>query len=90
MNITRTVYITAFTILGILLSTIVHAAIEIPIINLLASDFDRFSLGLSWSQWFWVHHVGSIILWVAGLIFGFWQGKYWWKAIYVEKRYGKR
>ena len=78
----RTVYIVAFIVLGLLLSTIIHAAIEIPAINLLVSDFDRYSLGLTWSQWFTIHHVGTVILLVAGTLFGYWQGKYWWTAIY--------
>ena len=90
MNSKRTIYITSFTLLGILLSTIVHAGVEIPVINLLVADFDRYSLGLTWAQWFWVHHVGSVILGVAGALFGFWQGRYWWRVIYVEKKFGKR
>jgi Sec-independent protein secretion pathway component TatC len=90
VNSKRTIYITSFTLLGILLSTIVHAAIEIPVINLLVADFDRYSLVLSWGQWFLVHHVGTVILWVAGVAFGYWQGKYWWQVIYVEgKRFRK-
>jgi hypothetical protein len=89
MNTTRTVYIAAFIILGLLLSTILHAAIEIPVINLLVSDFDRYSLGLTWQEWFWVHHVATILVALAGLWFGYAQGKHWWQVIYVEKRFRK-
>jgi len=82
VNSKRTIYITSFTVLGILLSTIVHAGVEIPVINLLVADFDRYGLGLTWAQWFWVHHVGTVILWIAGALFGYWQGKHWWRVIY--------
>ena len=90
MNSKRTIYITSFTVLGILLSTIVHAGVEIPVINLLVADFDRYSLGLTWAQWFWVHHVGTVFLGILGTLFGYWQGRHWWQVIYVEgKRFRK-
>lgn len=87
MNTKRTVYLISFTILGLLLATIVHAIIEIPVINLLVSDFDRYSLGLTWEQWFMIHHAGTVTLWLAGVLFGYWQGKYWWTVIY---KHGKK
>ena len=90
MKTKRTVYIAAFIVLGLLLAAILHAAIEIPVINLLVSDFDRYSLGLTWSGWFWVHHIGTVMLSLVGVWFGYTQGKHWWRVIYEEKKYGKR
>jgi len=89
MNPKRTVYLVAFSFLGLLLSTIVHAAIEIPVIDLLISDFNRWGLGLSWEQWFTLHHVGATLLWMAGIWFGYTQGKRWWRVIYIEKKFRK-
>ncbi len=74
----KIIYIILFTILGILLSTILHAAIEIPVIYLLVSNFEKYSLGLSWSQWYLIHHIATAILLIAGVFLGaFWGFKYW-------------
>ena len=81
----KTIYIASFTFLGILLQFLIHGLFEAWYIGLLMSDFTKYSFGLSWSQWFLIHHTGTIILLVAGIVFGFWQGKLWWGKIY-EKR----
>lgn len=82
----RPVYIVAFTVLGILLQFVIHATIEIWYIGLLTRDFSKYSLGFSWSQWFIIHHVGAGILFLAGALFGFWQGKFWWRKIYEKEK----
>lgn len=80
----KTIYIIAFTILGILFQFLVHVGIEIFYINLLVRDFSKYSFGLSWNQWFVIHHIGTIVLFIAGALLGFWQGKFWWKKIYTK------
>lgn len=80
----KTVYIILFTFLGVLLSFLAHAGIEIWYINLLVSDFQKYGLGLSWGQWYLIHGAGAVILFVAGVWFGFWQGGYWWKRLYEK------
>jgi len=82
----KIVYLSLFTFLGILISFLVHAGIEIPIIYLLDANFEKYGLGLTWDDWFSFHYWGSAILFTLGAIAGFWQGIYWWKIIYVEKR----
>lgn len=84
----RAIYILAFTILGILLQLIVHALLEMAVITLLLRDFDRFGLGLSWRQWYAVHHVVTLALLIAGVSLGYRWGVRWWQVLYVEKRYG--
>ena len=86
----RTIYIALFTLLGIVLSFIVHAALEIPIINLLVKDFDTYGLGFSWDTWYAIHGVIAILLFLIGAIGGYTQGVHWWQVIYVEKRYPKK
>jgi hypothetical protein len=81
----KTIYIILFTFLGILLQFLVHAGIEIWYIGLLTGNFSRYGFGLSWSQWFIIHHIATVILFLLGTLFGFLQGKYWWQRIY-EKR----
>lgn len=83
----RTIYIALFTVLGIMVSFLIHAGIEIPVIFLLVKDFDRYGLGLTWDQWYMIHHIGAILLFILGVVGGFFQGKYWWEVIYVQKKY---
>ena len=78
----RIFYTFCFIILGILVSFLVHAAIEISMIGLLLSDFDRYGLGLRWEQWYLVHHIGAMILFVCGTVLGYWQGLHWWNILY--------
>ena len=87
--IKKIIYILCFIVLGVLVSFLVHAAIEIPIINLLVSDFDRYGLGLSWAQWQMIHDVGTVVLLILGMIVGYMQGRYWWQMIYVQKKFRK-
>ncbi len=81
-------YILSFVFLGVLVSTLVHGGIEIPMINLLIADFGRFGLGLSWESWATIHNVIALILLVLGIALGFQQGMHWWRVIYIEKRFG--
>ena len=59
------------------------------VIKLLVNGYKIFGLGISWNGWYMVHRIGSYILFILGIIFGFYQGKMWWRIIYVEKRFGK-
>ena len=82
----KVVYVGAFVVLGLLLQQVVHAGLEMAMINLLLTDFEAYGLGLTWKDWVVIHNVGSVILILAGLAFGWWQGNYWWRILYVEKR----
>jgi len=81
----KEIYIISFTIFGILLQLLLHAWVEIRYINLLISDFPRYGLGFSWSQWFLIHHILTVVLFLAGALFGFWAGKFFWKKIYEPR-----
>jgi hypothetical protein len=78
----KSVYILGFTFLGFLAQWLVHGAVEIWYIRLLAADFDRYSLGLTWPDWFLIHHFGTLVLLVLGTAVGYWQGRFWWPKIY--------
>ena len=77
-------YITCFTFLGYLLQQLLHSVLEISYISLLTSNFERYSLGFSWSAWYWIHAVLTVLFVLAGISGGFWQGKYWWNRLYNE------
>ncbi len=81
----KTIYITLFIILGIMLSTILHGLIEMPVIYLLVSDFKKFSLGLNWSQWYLIHHIMTVVLLLIGILLGTFWGFKFWNKIYKNK-----
>jgi hypothetical protein len=83
----RTIYIALFIILGVLLSFLIHGSAEIWYTNRLISDFPRYSLGYTWAQWFVIHRYASIILLILGVVFGYFQGRSWWRLVYDEKRF---
>ena len=78
----KAAYIFSFVILGILVQFLIHALVEIWYVGLLLRDFPRYGLGLSWNAWLLMHHIGTVILSIAGAAAGFWQGKYWWRKKY--------
>lgn len=69
------IYITLFILCGLLFGFFLHMLFEIVIIDLLIRDYETYSFGLSWEQWFLVHGILAIVLQVAGIIVGFKIGK---------------
>ncbi len=82
----KIIYIIAFSLLGILMAFLIHAVIEFAVVALLLRNFTKYSLGFSWQQWFTVHQVVTVVLLLAGGLFGLSQGFLWWRILYVEKR----
>ena len=70
VNVKKAIYIFFCAILGLILSFIAHAVLEMMIINLLVSDFQTYGLGLSWETWFIIHAALTPILVLAGIAFG--------------------
>ncbi len=81
------IYISLFVLLGILLQLVAHAVLEIWYIDLLLSDFQRYGFGLTWEAWVQIHSVLSFVFLVFGMLFGYQQGKHWWRKIYIEHAY---
>ena len=75
----KVLYITLFILLGIIVSFLLHGALELDAIYFLTHDFQTYNFGLSWGEWFTIHEVGSMVLLVAGVLFGFFQGRCWWQ-----------
>lgn len=82
----KIVYIILFTFLGVLVGFLTHSIIEVAVIFLLERNFEKYSLGFNWQQWFTIHSVGTVFLLFAGGLFGLSQGFFWWRIIYIEKR----
>lgn len=87
VHIKKGFYIFAFTILGVLLQFVVHGVLETWYIGLLLANFRTYSLGMSWSAWVTIHNVLTVALFAAGVAFGFQQGRYWWRRVYIERKW---
>lgn len=81
----RAIYIIAFTVVGILLQFLLHALVERWYVIKLVFQFDTYGFGLTWDEWFLVHHVTAVLLFIGGTALGFWQGRYWWPKLYDEQ-----
>lgn len=79
----KSAYITLFVVLGVLVNFLIHAVVELAVIELLTRDFARFGLGLSWQSWFTIHTVFAVVLLAGCALAGLQQGYYWW-----NRRYG--
>lgn len=84
MKTKKVIYITLATILGILLSFILHAVIEILVLNNSNEIiwYTHFGRGLCA-----LHPTISYGLWLMGIIGGFLLGRIWWRIVYIEKRH---
>lgn len=87
-SLKKKIYLILFIILGIVLSFLIHAGIEVWYIDLLVSDFGKYGFGLGWRDWYFIHSVLTILLIVLGAMFGFRQGKYWWRVLYEKNNIG--
>ncbi|MEX2052809.1 MAG: hypothetical protein WD898_01120 [Candidatus Paceibacterota bacterium] len=81
----KKIYILAFILFGIIIQFIIHAVVEGWYIILLVRDYDKYGFGLSWDSWFLIHHIFTLVLLVAGILFGWQQGKHWWHELYEKK-----
>lgn len=86
----KQIYIFLTMVLGVLLTTIIHAGLEIWYLFLLEKDWVKYSLGLSWPQILIAHNVYTAILLILGIVGGYFLGQRWWRIIYIEKRYSKK
>ncbi len=81
----KSFYIFCFVVLGLILQQIVHTVVEIWYIKLLVGDFNKYGFGWTWNTWFMIHHVYSAVLLIAGGLWGYWTGQYFWPKLYDER-----
>lgn len=83
----KLLYIALFTVLGVLVSTLLHAGIEIPLLAMMENQVMTGDSFLA-DHWWLIHGLGGQLLWLAGAVVGFILGRKFWQILYVEKRYG--
>lgn len=84
----RYVYIGLFGLLGLLVTTLLHAAIEIPLLVWMQTALEAGETPWLWTEWPLLHRLGGTMLWLGGIGGGVFLGKKFWRILYVEKRYG--
>lgn len=82
----QAVYLTAATILGVLLSFIMHALIEI---NYLRLAFER-GLNVMFYNGCALPPILSLGLLLLGAVGGFLLGRFWWRWVYVDRIWAKK
>lgn len=82
----KTIYLSASVILGLLLSFIVHALIEISYLNWASRQeiVVPFYCGCA------LPPVIQVALLLAGAIGGFFLGRFWWRKVYIERVWAKK
>ncbi len=77
-----------FGTLGLLLATLLHAAIEIPLLLWMQIILEAGETPWLWDEWPLLHWLGGTVLWLGGIGVGIFLGKKFWRILYIEKRYG--
>jgi hypothetical protein len=76
----RILYILCFAILGVLVSMIAHALIELSALAYIMRS--KTPPLLTWPQWEGVHDIASLVLVLLGTIGGFFCGRFFWPRLY--------
>lgn len=75
---TNTAYFVAFMVgwivLGVLVSFILHAAIEYPLLMLIINNYDYYANSYLWQNWETLHAIGTATLLLLGIVIGIWGG----------------
>ncbi|MBZ9572404.1 hypothetical protein KJA15_03675 [Patescibacteria group bacterium] len=67
----RYLKLTLVIILGLLVGLIIHGVLEILAIWILTTWLNDFFLKVSWSAWFWIHLIFTVIIEILGVILVF-------------------
>ncbi|MFH1822170.1 MAG: hypothetical protein ABH830_00545 [Patescibacteria group bacterium] len=82
----KAAYLTAAIILGLLLSLIAHALIEINYLGRAFTQGQAVTFYGGCALPFWLQYA----LWIAGAIGGYFLGRFWWQKLYIEKVWEKK
>ena len=81
-NRKRLLYLSLTVLLGLLLSFIAHAAIEVAFLRYAATNY----IEITWVNGCTLPVWLKIALPILGIIGGYFLGVHWWRIIYIEKR----
>lgn len=75
----KVIYIIAFGFFGLIVSTLIHAGIELLALDIIFSNPDTYYNTIWWQQWSLIHGAVSAGLWLGGVVTGVYLGTIWWK-----------
>lgn len=67
-------YMVGWTVLGVLVSFILHFTIEYPLLMLVIYNYDHYATTYLWQNWETLHATGTVLLLILGIIVGIWGG----------------
>ena len=73
----KLLYIILFGCLGLIVSTIIHAVVELVALDLIFGN-PAHAESVWWAEWKLIHAVGGSVLWLTGLLLGLYAGVKWW------------
>lgn len=84
----KAIYIALTIFLGLMLSFMAHAVLELAIIKIAFSQGKEIEgthfLGFGWCALpIWAQYTFPLL----GIVGGYFLGRYWWKVVYVDKRH---
>ncbi len=85
-KIKKIAYLAAAIILGLLLSFLLHAFIEIKYLAWAQNQ----SLAVKYYGGCFLPPWLQITLWVLGLVGGYFLGRWWWQKLYIERVWAKK
>lgn len=86
LKIKKTIYVGFFMLLGVFCAYILHALAEIWYLGLLVFNHKKYSLGLSWVEWYLVNNILSLLFIILGASVGYLEGTFWWNILYEKRR----
>jgi hypothetical protein len=89
-NQKRNIYVVLFTLFGVLFGLFVAGMAEVIYLKLLFKDFVTYSFGLSWEELDQFGQMFGLVLILVSGLWGYASGKFWWKQIYVLKKYRQK
>lgn len=63
-------YMVGWTVLGLLVSFILHFVIEYPLLVLVINNYDYYAPTYLWQNWETLHSIGTIALLLLGIVVG--------------------
>lgn len=89
------IYLCCTVVLGIMVSFVVHVGLESIILGL-AKDYTTSGVFPTWYTAFGIIDGGCVLhpviqwaLLLGGAVGGFFLGRYWWKYVYIERRWAQ-
>ena len=89
MSLKKAIYLLSATILGVLLSFLVHAGIEMIYLNWALKAYDT-GYVVTFYGGCALPPILQAVLLVAGVVGGFLLGRWWWQKVYVERVWAKK